>query len=455
MAGMFKVGFGNSDGDSSTGSNDGSDTSDEKGSGDKGGADMGDTGDPEEEGVEFQVEERFRSERERATETTGGCTDAQKADGWLEMTNAETKETECYDPAADDPKGSGDKGGADEAQGEVEVEAETTGNVYCSTQQKLDGMEERVNDETGLIECYLPLGDFGQIMTTEEIAAGMASWKSEFIAQLKDAPPSPELMDATKIAAECPVFGNLVPNVYIEKVAVDPTPGVKIILKMIDQRNDQGLYSIIGNDLLEQYLKVVCVLSDDTRDDIVAATATGNEWGIPDALSYEPPPLEEVATRIHGMPFSQSIYASDFEVDASDSFKIILLKDFEFDLGSTLQAQSEGTQNSDLETTWEAMEFPYLACFFYAQLDTQKIAEELGTDIPEQFQTLSSEYFYEIIIGDAHDAPQLESYSTIGNTTKVHDHYHTYTMNDNGNGQTSDLSGQPAVTGLANHSHIV
>ena len=314
--------------------------------------------------------------------------------------------------------------------------------------------------------------------TEDPIENGSSREQKTLLQELQDDPAGdPGLLDATRIAAECPIFGNLVPNVYIDQIEIEESPEVNIRLKMLDLRNEQGMYSIIGNESLEQYLKVVCVLSDSnqltlaikaifnarlhrdptwrwTTAEIEAATAPNNPHGIPASSRYiaSIPTGANIGTKIVGMPLRQTKYASEFflysQLDSSSS--IMLWSKFKFDL-------TQGNQPQELTDKWTCQEFPYLACFFYAQLDTQKITNEIGGVVPNQFMNLSSEYAHEVFIQNSSaQNPQLESYSYSGNTTSVINpntgtsHAHPYTMDDSGNGMAGD---HPAI-GI-NHKHIV
>lgn len=223
------------------------------------------------------------------------------------------------------------------------------------------------------------------------------------------------------MAEKCEIFGDLVPNVYIDKIFLQEDR-VNVTLKLVDRPQDGGLTAILGQVDLNKYLKIHCILATGAGAGS-DAEAVENGLDNKDHISQGPHTLPGL-WRQRGLDTFSS-----YVIDQQGN--INLVKDFEF--------FAPYTSNTDFEN---------LSVFAFAQLDTKQLESDLNTSakipvvLPESLINLSSPYIHEIVIKDFKIVSLMKAYEIQGTTsiyvpkTGLGQHDHTYQIDSSGNGYT-------------------
>ena len=187
----------------------------------------------------------------------------------------------------------------------------------------------------------------------------------------------------------CGLFGDLIPNIYIDRVFLEEsvvdtnndgiidlqTPKITVQLKVLDSVSDGGTFSILGDALqtkssngtvdFKKYFKVHCVLF------------TSQEY----AESFI------------------SVFENENYTDTSGYFQSI-----ERLRAEPVRGDHELEQDSDIS---------YLRVFAVVELDTKTLEADLGDiDLPASYKNIISRYRDEVVIQNSDIISQLTIFTT-------------------------------------------
>ena len=223
------------------------------------------------------------------------------------------------------------------------------------------------------------------------------------------------------MANTCGLFGDLVPNIYIDRVFLEEshvgtqqdkdgnftsflqTPVTTVQLKVLDSVSDGGTFSILGDVLqikssngtvdLKKYFKVHCVLftSQEYAESFISVfenenyTDTSGYFQSIERLRHEP---------MRGDHFMETKDLNDFKntYDNPDGITEIL-SPYEFEL----------EQDSVIS---------YLRVFTVVELDTKTLEADLGVELPASYKNIISRYRDEVVIQNSQIISQLTIFTT-------------------------------------------
>jgi len=198
------------------------------------------------------------------------------------------------------------------------------------------------------------------------------------------------------MANACEVFGDLVPNIYIDQVFLEEalvdtnndgtldqqTPKINVNLKVLDQLDDNGTYALLGDALeyqgvnFKDFIKVHCVLitSEDLAEEFLLNFEDDNYNSPIDYFSY--PTTTAAGDLFNTTKSLQDITWSSYINQAGVTE---LISSFTFDLAA----------GSALE---------YLRVVCWVELDTKSLGQNFGVDFPNEYKNILSRYQDQIVV---------------------------------------------------------
>jgi hypothetical protein len=202
------------------------------------------------------------------------------------------------------------------------------------------------------------------------------------------------------MANTCGLFGDLVPNIYIDRVFLEEslvdtnndgtidlqTPTITAQLKVLDSISDGGTFSILGDALqfessngtvdLKKYFKVHCILFTSAED--------------------------------------ADIFITDFERQKTGASYLIQTKDLN-DFTNTY-ANKDGVIEISRPFFFDLSEgdtISYLRVFTFVELDTRTLEVDLGdAELPASYKNIISRYRDQVVIQDSQIVSQLTIFTT-------------------------------------------
>ena len=217
------------------------------------------------------------------------------------------------------------------------------------------------------------------------------------------------------MANACGLFGDLIPNVYIDRVFLEEsltdtdndgvaelqTPKLSVQLKVLDSQSSDGNFSILGDALqietsnsvldFKEYINVHCVVMTDlvAADDFISRfeqsnyTETNSYFGLPP----RPPSNYYVIKKS----------LTDFTLTYENSENLTeVLASYQFDK----------TQFGDDDV------FDYLRVFAFVQLDVEALESDINVDFPAGFKTVVGRYIDEIVLRNSVVVSELTIFTT-------------------------------------------
>ena len=218
------------------------------------------------------------------------------------------------------------------------------------------------------------------------------------------------------MANACGLFGDLIPNVYIDRVFLEEaltdtdndgvadlqTPKFSIQLKVLDSQSSGGNFSILGDALqietsnsvldFKEYINVYCVVfkDQDLANDFITKFEDGNYTETKTYFSLPQPDSQESY-------YSIKKSLTDFTLTYENSENLTeVLASYEFD-----QTQF-GNDNV----------FDYLRVFTFVQLDVEALEADINIDFPAGFKTVVGRYLDEVVLRNSVVVSELTIFTT-------------------------------------------
>ena len=221
------------------------------------------------------------------------------------------------------------------------------------------------------------------------------------------------------MANACGLFGDLIPNVYIDRVFLEEslqktengarggsttveTPTISIGLKVIDTPSANGTLSILGEALqiesanstldFKDFMKVHCVMfpTPEIANDFITKLEDGNYtetntyFSLPQPESQDPYYLKTKTLKDFNTTF----------VNAEDQIEI----------GCNYVFDKNDFGNNDV--------FDYLRVLTFIELDTHFLESELNLDLPSSFKCIISKYCDQVVIRNSVVASEMTIFLT-------------------------------------------
>ena len=221
------------------------------------------------------------------------------------------------------------------------------------------------------------------------------------------------------MANTCGLFGDLVPNIYIDRIFLEEssedtdndgfadlqTPKISIQLKMLDSENADGSYSILGDALeinsksttystidFKDYIKVHCVLfpTQEIAEDFITKLENANYketqtyFSLPQPESQDPYYLKTKTLK----DFTNTYVNANGVTE--------LIGNYAYD--------SNDFGNNDV--------FDYLRVLTFVELDTLAIEREMNVELPASFKCIISRYRDQLILSNKEIISQLTIFLT-------------------------------------------
>ena len=218
------------------------------------------------------------------------------------------------------------------------------------------------------------------------------------------------------MANACGLFGDLIPNIYIDRVFLEEsltdtdndgvaelqTPKLSVQLKVLDSQSSGGNFSILGDALqietsnsvldFKEYINVYCVIfkDQDLAENFISEfermnyTDTDFYFGLPQ-------------TEAQGTYYSIKKSLTDFTLTYENSENLTeVLASYEFDK----------TQfgNDDV--------FDYLRVFAFVQLDVEALEADINVSFPAGFKTVVGRYLDEVVLRNSVVVSELTIFTT-------------------------------------------
>lgn len=225
------------------------------------------------------------------------------------------------------------------------------------------------------------------------------------------------------MANTCGLFGDLVPNIYIDRVFLEEshvgtqqdndgnfisflqTPTITVQLKVLDSISDGGTFSILGDALeiqsknktidFKKYFKINCILftSQEAADSFILEfenknyTNTSGYFNL-SQQGYDTAWFESTSTQLSEQALSdfKNTYANEdgiTEIIGSYQFKL--------------------AQDSLIS---------YLRVFTFVELDTVALEKDLDVSLPDSFKNIIGRYRDEVVIQNSQTVAQLTIFTT-------------------------------------------
>ena len=221
--------------------------------------------------------------------------------------------------------------------------------------------------------------------------------------------------------AECSLYGDLVPNSYVDKVFIEEalvdtnndgvidleTPKISINIRLVDELSDNGTFSMLEQALevqlkqgegqaaqrgaqtvnLKDYFKVWCILSNtqELTDKFETFFEEGNNSG---NFKWTNNNIE--TGRYNSKTLNDAISTYD---NSDGTVQIIIPYSFDLDTNEPVQ---------------------HLTIFTYVQLDTESLEADFNLKLPESLKNLVSRFEEEIVIQNSSVNPELRIFLTEG-----------------------------------------
>jgi len=217
------------------------------------------------------------------------------------------------------------------------------------------------------------------------------------------------------MADACEIFGDIVPNIYIDQVFLeeslvdadpDPdvsdiiqTPAITVNLKVLDQLSDQGTYELLDDALeyqgvnFKEFVKVHCILftDEDGADAFITKFEDENYTNTSDYFNY---PRDDQGNSMRTYTYDTIKTLQDFSSTYINQDGITeIISSFSFSLGA----------NSVLD---------YLRVFCWIELDTQSLETQFGVGLPNEYKTVLSRYQDELVINKSILTSELTIFTT-------------------------------------------
>ena len=244
------------------------------------------------------------------------------------------------------------------------------------------------------------------------------------------------------MANGCEAFGRIIPDTYIDKVFLEEalvdtnndgtvdiqTPKITVNVKLVDQLNDSGTYSLLGDALNQQQQGSTTPL--DLKEMFlircVMTTLEGSTEAFEEALVNLPG--EEINSTL-GMSTpqlnAQGFYSAYTTLNAITSTytnsegDVELIKSFTFDLP-------------------EGAIIEHLHVFAFVQLETDYLASQLNLIVPEPLKWKIGKVEQEMVIENSQVVSMRRGFEVQGVTTNNENHVHGYDgLTVNGDGYTA------------------
>ena len=221
------------------------------------------------------------------------------------------------------------------------------------------------------------------------------------------------------MANACGLFGDLIPNVYIDRVFLEEslqktengpnggsttveTPTISIGLKVIDTPSANGTLSILGEALqiesanstldFKDFMKVHCVMfpTPEIANDFITKLEDGNYtetntyFSLPQPESQDPYYLKTKTLKDFNTTF----------VNAEEQIEI----------GCNYVFDKNDFGNNDV--------FDYLRVLTFIELDTHFLESELNLDLPSSFKCIVSKYCDQVVIRNSVVASEMTIFLT-------------------------------------------
>ena len=218
------------------------------------------------------------------------------------------------------------------------------------------------------------------------------------------------------MANACGLFGDLIPNVYIDRVFLEEsltdtdndgvaelqTPKLSVQLKVLDSQSSGGNFSILGDALqietsnsvldFKEYINVYCVIfkDQDLAENFISEfermnyTDTNFYFGLPQ-------------TEVQGTYYSVKKSLTDFTLTYENSENLTeVLASYQFDK----------TQFGDDNV------FDYLRVFAFVQLDVEALEADINVSFPSGFKTVVGRYRDEVVLRNSVVVSELTIFTT-------------------------------------------
>ncbi len=218
------------------------------------------------------------------------------------------------------------------------------------------------------------------------------------------------------MANACGLFGDLIPNVYIDRVFLEEaltdtdndgvaelqTPKLSVQLKVLDSQSSGGNFSILGDALqietsnsvldFKEYINIYCVIfkDQDLANDFITKFEDGNYTETKTYFSLPQPDSQESY-------YSIKKSLTDFTLTYENSENLTeVLASYEFDK----------TQfgNDDV--------FDYLRVFAFVQLDVEALEADINVSFPAGFKTVVGRYLDEVVLRNSVVVSELTIFTT-------------------------------------------
>ena len=221
------------------------------------------------------------------------------------------------------------------------------------------------------------------------------------------------------MANTCGLFGDLVPNIYIDRVFLEEsvvdanndgtidlkTPTITVNLKVLDSISDGGTFSILGDALqvqnpngtidFKKYFKVHNILFTSQEDaDTFITDFERQNYTQTSGYFYLPLDFFNIESVTGASYLIQTKDLNDFTNTYLNSDGVTeIIESYEFQLD----------QGSDID---------YLRVFTFVELDTRTLEADLDIELPDSFKNLISRYRDEVIIQNSQIVAQLTIFTT-------------------------------------------
>ena len=218
------------------------------------------------------------------------------------------------------------------------------------------------------------------------------------------------------MANACGLFGDLIPNIYIDRVFLEEalqdtnndgiadiqTPTISVNLKVVDTPSANGTFSILGQALeiesanstldFKDFMKVHCVMfsSQEIADDFIRKledenyTNTNTYFSLPQPESQDPYYLKTKTLK----DFTTSFTNDEDQIEISANY--------------VFDKTNFGNNNV----------FDYLRILTFIELDTRFLESELNLDLPSSFKCIISKYCDQVVIRNSDVVSEMTIFLT-------------------------------------------
>jgi len=244
------------------------------------------------------------------------------------------------------------------------------------------------------------------------------------------------------MANGCEAFGRIIPDTYIDKVVLEEalvdtnndgtvdiqTPKITVNVKLVDQLNDNGTYSLLGDALNQQQQGSTTPL--DLKEMFLIRCVMTTLEGSTEAF-------EEALVNLPGEEINSTLGMSTPQLNAQGFYSAY----------TTLNAITSTYTNSDGDVeliksfTFDLPEgaiIEHLHVFAFVQLETDYLASQLNLIVPEPLKWKIGKVEQEMVIENSQVVSMRRGFEVQGVTTNNENHVHAYEDLDiNGDGYTA------------------